>query len=202
PLYDLTHVSFEGDRLPVTNAADPAQGDKVTAVPEMSGAVPQAVPLMAARIDDGLVVTIPGEMTVGMGSRVRTDVLRAAAGSGVRFAVISGLANEYLQYFTTPEEYEAQHYEGGSTLYGKFSSVFLERRLVDLVRSLVAGMAAPAAYAFDPRNGVSATAAPFPSGASSATIGSEPVRTQRLARALFSWHGGPKRDDRPLASAF
>ena len=202
PLYDLTHVSFEGDHLPVANPADPAQGDKITAFPEMSGGVPLAVPLMAARIDDGLVVTIPGEMTVGMGSRVRADVVRAAAGSGVRFAVISGLANEYLQYFTTPEEYEAQHYEGGSTLYGKYSSVFLEQRLVGLVRSLVAGMPGPSPYAYDPRNGVAATAGEFPSGASTATINAEPARTPRFARASFSWHGGPRGDDRPLDTAF
>ena len=202
PLYDLTHVSFEGDHLPVANPVDAAQGDKITVDPAMSGATPLAVPLMAARIDDGLVVTVPGEMTVGMGSRLRSDVLRAAAGSGVRFAVISGLANEYLSYFTTPEEFEAQHYEGGSTLYGEYSSVFLEQRLVALVRNLVAGMPGPAPYAYDPRNGVSATAAPFPSGASAATINAEPARTPRFAHATFSWHGGPRGDDRPLDTAF
>src|SRR5207249_7429641 len=124
--------------------------------------VPKAVPLMAARIDDALIVSVPGEMTVGMGSRVRSAALRIATPSGVHLAVISGLANEYLQYFTTPEEYEMQHYEGGSTLYGEYSSNLLERALLDLVHRLVAGLPAPTPYVYDPRNGVAADASPFP----------------------------------------
>jgi neutral ceramidase len=32
--------------------------------------------------------------------------------------VICGYANAYSGYVTTPEEYDLQHYEGASTLYG------------------------------------------------------------------------------------
>ena len=202
PLYDLTHTSFEGDRSPIVNPTDPAQGHKVVVVPEMSGSVPLAVPLIAARIGDGLIVTVPGEMTVGMGYRVRADVLRVAGRGGMHLAVISGLANEYLQYFTTPEEYEAQHYEGGSTLYGEYSSVFVERVLLDLVDRLVTDLPAPAPYAYDPRNGVVATAAPFSTGTSTARILAEPARTPRIARASFSWAGAPRGYDHKLDAAF
>jgi hypothetical protein len=199
PLYDQTHVPFEGDHAPV--GVGP-QGDKLRAnVPDT---VPQAVPLMALRLGDRMVVTIPGEMTVEMGRRVRTAVLGAVQAAGVRQVIISGLANEYLQYFTTPEEYDQQHYEGGSTLYGRASSNLLKLSLVDLGRSLAQGKPAPTAYAYDSRQGLTPTSPPFPVGATQAAAKPVvwPARTQRLDRAVFGWHGGPRGEDRPLDRAF
>src|SRR3954451_11171065 len=162
PLFDITHQPFEGQTSPVD---DPEQGHKQQVVRENEGSVPKAVPLMALRVGDGLVVSVPGEMTVGMGRRVRAAVLAAAgANSGIRRAVISGLANEYLSYFTTPEEYERQHYEGAATLYGKLSSLVLQNGVADLASRLTRGDPAPEAYPYDPRNGVSAGAPPFDAG--------------------------------------
>ena len=98
--------------------------------------VPRAVPLMALQVGDRMVVSVPGEMTEEMGRRVRHAVEQAAAGHGVVRAVISGLANEYADYFTTPEEYDAQHYEGAATVYGRASSVALQETLVQLTPRL------------------------------------------------------------------
>ena len=53
--------------------------------------------------------------------------------------MVSGLAGEFIQYFTTPEEYDRQHYEGGSTLYGPLSSNLLRQELAELARRLVRG---------------------------------------------------------------
>ena len=197
PLYDETHVPFEGHTGPDRGA----QGDKVQ-VDDESGNVPQAVPLVALRIADRMVVSIPGEMTIGMGKRVRAAVLDATQGAGIKRAIISGLANEYLQYFTTPEEYEWQAYEGGSTLYGKTSSVLLQFADADLAKDLVDGKPAPTPYQFDPENGVVANGQPFSTGATSATAVAQPGTTVRLTRAQFQWQGGPHGDDRPLGRAF
>jgi neutral ceramidase len=197
PLYDQTHVPFEGRTAPVS--AGP-QGDKVQA--PIPTEVPTAVPLVAVRVGPRLIVTIPGEMTVEMGRRVRTAVLNAARSAGVKGAVIAGLANEYLQYFTTPEEYDRQHYEGGSMLFGRAASELLKMSLVDLTKTLAQGKPAPKPYAFDPRNGLVASSPPFGSGAASASAALQPSTTQRLERAEFSWHGGPRGEDRPLDRAF
>jgi hypothetical protein len=197
PLFDVTHVPFEGRTAPASTGP---QGDKVQ-VPAPSE-VPQAVPLAALRVGDRMVVTVPGEMTVEMGRRIRTAVLASSRSAGVRRAVISGLANEYLQYFTTPEEYDRQHYEGGSTLYGRASSELLKQSLVSLTKTLVQGRAAPKAYPYDPRNGFVADKPPFPSGAATATTSAQPSTTQRLERAVYSWHGGLRGLDRPLDRAF
>src|SRR3954463_12512552 len=77
PLYDVTGVPFEGRGSP---AEDPTQGHKLQVIRESDGSVPKAVPLMALRVGDRLIVSIPGEMTVGMGRRGRAAGLAAAGG--------------------------------------------------------------------------------------------------------------------------
>lgn len=197
PLYDETHVPFEGRTGPDRGA----QGNKIQ-VTDSTGDVPQAVPLIALRIADRLIVSIPGEMTVGMGERLRAAVMEAAQGGGVTRAIISGLANEYLQYFTTPEEYRAQHYEGGSMLYGTQAANLLKFTLADLSKALVEGRPAPEPYAFDPTNGVTPDGPPFPDGAAAGTATRQPTPIERLEHAQFAWTGGERGYDRPVDRAF
>jgi hypothetical protein len=113
-----------------------------------------------------------------------------------------GYANEYIHYFTTPEEYEQQHYEGGSTLFGKYSSNVLRDALVDLTGRLAAGKPAPDPHPFDATNGVAPDATPYDRGAASGAATAQPAAAQRLARARFSWQGGARGFDRPLDNAF
>jgi neutral ceramidase len=198
PLYDVTMVPFEGDHLP---AGSGTQGDKIQAPIPLD--VPKAVPLMALRIGSRMIVSIPGEMTEGMGRRVRPAVTKAARGLGVHRTVISGLANEYADYFTTPEEYDAQHYEGAATVYGRASSVALEETLVKLTRAMATGRPGPKPYPYDPRNGIPAHAKPFRRGAANAKLVAQPRRaTHRLKRPTFAWHGAKRGFDRPLDRAF
>jgi neutral ceramidase len=193
PLFELTRVPFEGTRSPLPV---PGQGHK-TGIPLSPDSVPKAVPLMAVRVGDGLIVTLPGEPTAEVGARLR------AAITGVGRVVVSGLANEFIQYLTTPEEYDRQHYEGGSTLYGPLSSNLLRGELVELSRRLVSGEPAQAAYPFDPTNGVSLDAPPFDTGAASGTITAQPGgRFERFERVPFSWRGGAFGVDRPLDRPF
>ena len=122
------------------------------------------------RVGDRLIVSVPGEMTEEMGRRVRDADPQADAGrrASTRI-VISGLANEYLSYFTTPEEYDRQHYEGGSTLYGPLSSVFLQNQLGDLATRLTGGQPAPEPYPFDPTHGTTPDLTPYDQGAAAGT---------------------------------
>jgi neutral ceramidase len=193
PLFDLTRVPFEGTRNPLPV---PGQGHKA-GIPLGPDSVPKAVPLMAVRVGDGVIVTLPGEATAEVGARLRA----AIAGTGR--VVVSGLANEFIQYLTTPEEYDRQHYEGGSTLYGPLSSNLLRAELVELTRRLMSGEPAQAAYPFDPTNGVSPDGPPFDRGAASATIAAQPGGPfARFERVPFSWRGGAFGVDRPLDRPF
>jgi neutral ceramidase len=196
PLFDVTHTPFEGRRglLPL-----PGQGHKQGIRLDQS-TVPKAVPLTALRIGDGLIVTLPGEPTTEVGRRVRAAV---AQSSGLDRIVVSGLAGEFIQYFTTPEEYDRQHYEGGSTLYGPLSSNLLRQELAELARRLVAGEPAQAAYPLDPTNGIVPNGEPYGRGAQSATTTRQPARTvRRFERAQLDWRGGAFGLDRPVGRAF
>jgi hypothetical protein len=120
----------------------------------------------------------------------------------VKRVVIAGYADDYVHYFTTPEEYDQQHYEGGSTVFGKFSSYVVRDSLVDLTVALASAKPAPDPHPFDATNGVAPDYTPYGTGAESGTVLSQPAATPRLARASFSWQGGERGLDRPLDKAF
>jgi hypothetical protein len=198
PLYDATGQHYEGTTGP--DRGDP-QGDKA-GVPG-AGNVPNVVPFVALRVGRRLVVSVPGEATKQVGTRIRDAVGTVLAGSGIERVVISGLANEFTLYFTTPEEYARQHYEGGNTQFGRWSSVFIEDELTRLSSTLVHGVPAPAPAPFDPTNGVTPDGPAYPDGASAATLTAPPAAAySRLQRAEVSWQGGPRGYDRPVDSAF
>ncbi|HYC57206.1 MAG TPA: neutral/alkaline non-lysosomal ceramidase N-terminal domain-containing protein [Candidatus Binatia bacterium] len=81
---------------------------------------PRDLPVTVAAIGDFVIATVPAEMTTAMGSR-----LRAALGRDHTGAAIVGLANEYVGYATTPEEYAMQDYMGASTIWGPHEGTYL-----------------------------------------------------------------------------
>jgi neutral ceramidase len=99
---------------------------------------PTTLTLQTIRINELLLVTVPGEMTTEMGRRVKQAVLQAAQHTNQRVTQVAivGLANQYMSYFATPEEYDLQHYEGASTLYGPASGPFIAARLERLVAQM------------------------------------------------------------------
>ena len=201
PLFDATGQEFEGRTNPV--AVGP-QGDKAFIPGVGSGGVPNKVPLLAVRLGNRLIVTVPGEPTKEVGTRIRAAVAAATQGTGIDRVVVSGLSNEFVLYFTTPEEYDRQHYEGGNTHFGRFSSVLVQQELATLARRLVRGEPAQSPADFDPTNGVSPDGPRYGPGASSATLiaGPEAKPFGRLDRATLSWQGGPGGLDRPVDRPF
>lgn len=197
PLFDVTGYHFEDTRAP-----DSGGPHGVKASAPGVGDVPNNVPLVALRVRDRVIVSVPGEGTKEVGARIRAAVEQAVAGAGVQRVVISGLANEFVLYFTTPEEYDRQHYEGGNTQFGRLSSVLLGQSLAKLAGTLVRGEPAPEPTPFDPTNGVTPDGPPFPDGAEQGTITDGPRDVQRLQRATLRWQGGPEGLDRPVDAAF
>lgn len=76
---------------------------------------PSELPVSILRLGPVSIGAIPVEMTTAMGRRLRNSLQKLEA---PRTFVLVGLANEYLSYVTTPEEYDAQEYEGASTIFG------------------------------------------------------------------------------------
>ena len=160
------------------------------------------MPLSAVRFGNRVLLTVPGEMTVELGRRLRAAALAALSGSGLGHVVVAGYANEYVSYLTTPEEYAAQHYEGGTTVYGPASGPFLTTALADLAGRLGRGAPAPPAYPFDPTRGLRPDGPAYPPGAPAGRITRQPRATARLHRAELRWRGGADGLDRPLDRAF
>jgi neutral ceramidase len=96
---------------------------------------PAATPVAVYRIGDTLIAAVPGELTTLMGERVRA-LLAKAVTPPVERVLLVGFGNGYLSYLTTPEEYDAQHYEGGFDLYGAATGPFLAQRLAELGSAL------------------------------------------------------------------
>jgi neutral ceramidase len=92
---------------------------------------PEEVPIAVYRLGDLVLATLPGEFTVTMGRRIR-DAIAVKFDPRPHAVILIGLANEYVSYFSTPEEYQVQHYEGASTLYGSASGPMILARLASL----------------------------------------------------------------------
>jgi hypothetical protein len=93
------------------------------------------------RVGNRLLGLLPAEVTTEAGMRMkhRMEQVSSAGGSAGDTAVVVSLANGFMQYVTTAEEYEAQRYEGGSNIYGPNSARALETRLAALASSLAQG---------------------------------------------------------------
>ncbi|MGW5319609.1 neutral/alkaline ceramidase [Nocardia thailandica] len=100
--------------------------------------VPQIVPIQILRIGELVLAAAPAEFTVVAGLRVRRVVARAL-GTAVENVLLQGYSNGYTQYVTTPEEYDAQQYEGGETLFGRWTLSAYLQEFDRLARALAAG---------------------------------------------------------------
>jgi neutral ceramidase len=126
----------------------PGQGRKCPFLP-LTGMGPQWFWIQVMRIGDYVLANVPGEMTVQMGRRLRQRVLASAANRGpdgkpvVNHALIVGLANDYMSYLTTPEEYDYQYYEGTFTLWGRQEGPLMAERIGALSDRMLRGQPGP-----------------------------------------------------------
>ncbi|MCA2210008.1 neutral/alkaline non-lysosomal ceramidase N-terminal domain-containing protein [Nocardia rosealba] len=100
--------------------------------------VPNVVPLQLIRLGDLYVAAAGAEFTIVAGLRVRRAVAQAL-GVGVEQVLLQGYSNAYHQYVTTPEEYDAQQYEGASTLFGRYTLCAYVQEFTRLAEAFVAG---------------------------------------------------------------
>ena len=76
-------------------------------------------PVQLIRIGSLYLVCLPFEVTIVSGLRLRRRVA-AILGTDLEHVLCQGYANGFGHYVTTPEEYEFQNYEGGSTIFGRY----------------------------------------------------------------------------------
>ena len=68
------------------------------------------------RLDDLLIVGVPGELAAHLGKELRD---KAGEKSGAKHPIIGGLANEWISYILSPEQYNGSGgYEASVSFYG------------------------------------------------------------------------------------
>ncbi|MFH9610572.1 neutral/alkaline ceramidase [Streptomyces sp. NPDC017448] len=107
---------------------------------EVHPVTPKRLPLQIMKIGELHLVAAPGEFTIASGLRVRRTVAERL-GVPLDRVLLQGYANAYSQYVTTPEEYDVQNYEGGSTLYGRYTLPAYQQEYARIADSLRAGTA-------------------------------------------------------------
>jgi neutral ceramidase len=110
------------------------------AINRLSAFVQERVPVQLLRIGKLYLIGIPGEVTITMGLRMRREVA-AVVGADLDDVLVAGYSNAYIHYVTTPEEYEEQRYEGGSTLFGRWEGPALTQIAVQLAIAMRDGKA-------------------------------------------------------------
>ncbi len=82
---------------------------------------PHLLPIQLITIGSFAVCGIPAEISITAGKRLQEYCLSILQKIGIEHIVIAPYSNGYAGYITTPEEYEVQAYEGGHTMFGKYS---------------------------------------------------------------------------------
>ena len=200
-------VADDGTCAPRDDVAGPGQGRKAPALGGLGtdpiGLVPGTTPISLWRIGALGIVTAPSEVTKQMGVRIR-ERINGADGGALSKVVLAGLTNGYNSYIATPEEYDACHYEGSFTLFGRRQGPRFGDAAVPLVAPLLGGTAAPPG-AGEPVNGAEGTpnAAPVDPTPDAGAATAQPALTvARHGRATFSWKGGDPAVDAPRGQTF
>ena len=195
-------LATEGRRLPAA-AADPVHGRKIMVLPSRPLSVHDDVPeLQVVRVGDRLMLNTPGEPSVEMARRLVAAV-QPVLPHGVSEAFVVGLANGYLGYLVTPEEYEVQHYEGGHTVFGTWTSLLARDTLHRLTRSMRDGVGAEAPARPAQLGGTAKGTRDVGNGGVAGRMVAEPAPVvARHGLVELAWQGAPEGADRPVDSPF
>jgi neutral ceramidase len=191
------------NQAPFYGGAIPGQGHKCPLL-VLTGLGPAWFWMQTMRIGDYAFANIPGEMTVQMARRVRKHILDcpidcdAKGNQIVHHALVVGLANDYMSYITTPQEYDYQWYEGTFTLWGQQEGPLLQDRFGQLADAMLHGK--PVSFQEPPdTSGTQAdNVSPLTQARSNAPLTSAPgtvltkppTSVKRGQMANFTWVGG------------
>ncbi len=98
--------------------------------------VPNVLPVQLVRIGSFVIAGIPGEPTTQAGRRVERDLATRLRPHGVERVFAVGYTNGYSAYITTREEYLAQQYEGGATIFGQWTLGAYRTRFREMAKLL------------------------------------------------------------------
>ena len=99
--------------------------------------IPRILPLQIFIIGSMALVGIPAEITTIAGKQLRETLAPILAQRGVHIIQLCPYANSYAGYITTPSEYKLQLYEGGHTLFGKWTLSAYRMQFANMAHQLL-----------------------------------------------------------------
>lgn len=141
-VFPLSYLPYFAEDWPRSVFTDGCQGVKQWLVSKLqlllpANRFPHRALVQVVRINELVIVPLPWEVTLESGNRIR-DAVADTLPAGDWRVEVSSLANGYVGYAVTEEEYQRQFYEGGHTLYGPGTSAFLVEQSTRLARDLFA----------------------------------------------------------------
>ena len=97
---------------------------------------PNVLPLQVIKIGNLVLPAIPAEITTMAGRRLKETILTELEELDVNYLALATYSNDYGLYITTKEEYEKQHYEGASTLFGPYTLMAYQQEFRKLANTL------------------------------------------------------------------
>lgn len=104
----------------------------------VEGMIQQVHPFYVHRIGGLVLISHGFEATITSGLRMRRAVAEAM-GVPLDTVISQGYVNGYGHYVTTPEEYSAQNYEGGATIFGRNELPAFQQTFHELATALKEG---------------------------------------------------------------
>lgn len=95
--------------------------------------LPRSTHITSFHLGELLIVGAPGEMTAVLGMDIKTQIKK----EGIAYPVIGGLANEWISYILTEEEYGKGGYEASVSFYGPRLGEVIHREMLNTARELI-----------------------------------------------------------------
>jgi hypothetical protein len=90
---------------------------------------PESTSVGAVRIGDMLLVGTPGELAAGLGLQIKSEL----KSKGIRYPVIGGLANEWISYILSADQYNnGAGYESSVSFYGESLGEVIVNAMLDV----------------------------------------------------------------------
>lgn len=104
---------------------------------------PEVLPVSVHKIGQLSMLAVPAEFTVMAGRRIM-ETVKSVMGEQTQHTVVAALSNAYSGYVTTKEEYDMQHYEGGSTHFGPWTLAAYQQAFYQLAAAMLPAGQTPA----------------------------------------------------------
>lgn len=198
------------DQLTPLNLACQAEKPVLFPVGPPLNAEPNILPLQLFRVGNFAMVGIPMEVTTMSARRIRKTLLDVLAPIGVDTIVVAGLANDFVHYLTTREEYAIQHYEGASTLFGPWQLAAVQQETRKLALAMSNNQPAPASPAIPrtpgptltPRPPYIASDLPGLTGGFGTVLTDAPTTAMRGETVTAGFQAGHPRNDLKIQSSY